>query len=122
MSKVQEIVCINCPIGCRIDLSLDNSGEIVGITGFQCKEGKNYAPQEYKSPRRVLTTTLRTESSQRPVLPVRSNGTIPRPKLEECVEFLDNFKIRPPLKAGDVVVSDIMSTGIDIICTDDLLS
>jgi CxxC motif-containing protein len=115
----REIICINCPIGCRIDLSISDSGEIEA-TGFQCKIGKEYAVQEYRDPRRVLTTTIRTESNSRPVLPVRSKGTIPRDRLKDCVEFLSRLKVKAPLQAGEVVVSDMMGTGVEIICTDDL--
>ncbi|MDP2916714.1 MAG: DUF1667 domain-containing protein [Dehalococcoidia bacterium] len=120
MANKNEVICIQCPVACRIEVLLSDSGAVEKVTGFQCKEGKEYAPQECQSPRRVLTTTVRTESSARPVLPVRSRGTVPKGELRDCVQMLATMKVKPPLKMGDVIVSNIMGTGADIICTDDL--
>lgn len=122
MATTTEVICIQCPVACRIALLMSDSGGIEKITGFQCKEGKEYAPQECQSPRRVLTTTIKTESSSRPVLPVRSKGTVPKGTLRDGIQFLASMKVKPPLKMGDVIISNIMGTGADIICTDDLVS
>ena len=120
ISELTEIICIQCPVACRIKLSISDAGAIEDITGYQCKEGKKYAPQEYKSPERVFSTTVRTEKSERPVLPVRSNGSVPRQMVTQCVRFLAHVKVQPPLSMGDCVVSNILDTGVDVICTDDL--
>lgn len=120
MSNTREIICIQCPMACHVQLTISQDGEVVDITGFQCKEGKQYAPQEYKSPSRVLTSTVRTEGCSRPILPVRSKGPIPKDVLFQCMQHLDNIKVKAPLKLGDLVISNILNTGIDIICTDEL--
>lgn len=122
MSTVHEIICIQCPMACRVKLLIGDSGVIEEITEYQCKEGKKYAPQEYESPRRVLTTTVKTESSARPVIPVRSKEAVPKDMLKQCVQFLANIKVQPPLSMGEVVVLNILGSGVDIICTDDLVS
>ena len=119
MSTVHEIICIQCPVACRVKVGVSGTGQIEEVSGHKCKEGKKYAPQEYESPRRVLTTTVRTEGSKRPVLPVRSLGTVPKGLLKQCVEFLAGKTVKPALSRGDVVVHDILGTGSDIICTDD---
>ena len=116
-----EVVCIQCPVACRVKLSVDGEGAIRKIIGYQCKEGKEYAPREYESPQRVLTTTVRTEGSKRPVLPVRSEGFVPKDILRQCIRFLSGVSVKPPLRMGEIVVPNILDTGIDIICTDDLL-
>lgn len=120
MSEIRDIICIQCPMACRIQLRIGSDGTVEEVTGFQCKEGKNYAPQEYRSPQRVLTTTVKTTSGKRPVLPVRSKEPIPKGKLFDCMRHIDDVKVQPPLKMGDVVVKNILNTGIDILCTDDL--
>ena len=38
----QMITCINCPIGCRMTVNVDN-GQVVSITGNGCKRGIEYA-------------------------------------------------------------------------------
>lgn len=122
MPNKHTVICILCPVGCHIELLMSDAGVVEKITGFQCKEGKEYAPQECISPKRVLTTTVRTDSNSRPVLPVRSRGAVPKGKLKDCVCFLAAMKVKPPLKAGEVIVTNILGTGADIICTDDLVS
>jgi CxxC motif-containing protein len=120
MTIIKEIICIQCPLACRVKLHLDDKGVIEDITDWGCKEGKKHVQQEYESPRRVLTTTVRTNSSTRPVLPVRSQGAIPKDMLGQCVRFLADVKVKAPLKMGDVVVPDILNSGVNIVCTDDL--
>ena len=40
-----EITCINCPVGCRLNVELEN-GQVVSVTGNTCKRGETYARQE----------------------------------------------------------------------------
>jgi len=120
MSSVQ-IICIECPLACRIRLIVDESGEIAELADYQCKIGKKYAEQEYKSPERVLTTTVRTTNSVRRLLPVRSDKPVPKDMLKPCIQFLANTRVEPRLRIGDVVTSNILATGADIVVTDDLV-
>ena len=119
-STVKEIICIQCPLACRIKLTVDDTGNITEIADYQCKIGKSYAEQEYKSPQRVLTATVKTEGSVRPLLPVRTNRPIPKDMLGDCMCVLVDMKVKPPLAIGDTIVPDILGTGVDVVCTDDL--
>jgi CxxC motif-containing protein len=119
-SMVKEIICISCPLACRIQLTLDDSGEITRIAEYQCKLGKEYAEQECKSPQRVLTATVKTEGSARRLLPVRTNKPVPKDMLGDCMTALVDVKVRPELKIGDIIVQNILGTGVDVVCTDDL--
>jgi CxxC motif-containing protein len=117
---VKEIICINCPLACRIKLTVDNSDKVIEITDYQCKVGKAYAEQEYKSPQRVLTATVKTEGSVRRLLPVRTNKPIPKDMLGDCMSALVDVKVRPVLTIGDIIVPNILGTGVDVVCTDNL--
>ena len=121
MSNVCEITCIGCPLGCRIRLTIDETGEITECSGHQCKIGKKYAVQEYKSPERVLTTTVRTKGSVRHLLPVRTDNPVPKDMLKQCMQSLAGIEVQPQLRIGDTVVSNILGLGVDVICTDNLL-
>jgi CxxC motif-containing protein len=121
MGNVSEIICIICPLACRISVAVDDKGRIVELADFQCKKGKEYAVAEYRTPLRVLTTTVLIEKSRHALLPVRTNRGIPRGKLIDCMNFLANIKVAPPLKAGNVLIKNILKTGSDIITTRDLL-
>ena len=121
MQHVHTVICIQCPLACRVELSVSEKGKVDKITNYQCKEGKIYAVQEYESPKRVLTTTVRTQGSARPVLPVRSREAVPKDMLKQCVQCLANVKVKSPISIGEVVVPNILDIGIDIISTDSLL-
>ena len=77
MKKVTEITCIICPLACCVSVAADDEGRIIEVTNFQCKKGKEYAVGEYRSSRRILTTTVVVEKSKHALLPVRTNSAIP---------------------------------------------
>jgi CxxC motif-containing protein len=118
-SIVHEIICIGCPLACLVKLTVED-GDITGIADYQCKIGKEYAENEYKSPCRVLTATVRTEDSIRPLLPVRTDKPVPKDMMRDCMSFLANIKVRPVLSIGDTIVQNILGTGSDVKCTDNL--
>ena len=116
----ENIVCIGCPLGCRTTLKIDPHGDVVKITGYKCKEGRQYVLEEHRNPVRILTATIRTEKSPRPLLPVRTNRPIPKSKLKEATLALVRVKAKPPVKIGQVILPNLLNSGTDVIATDDL--
>lgn len=45
----QTITCINCPMGCRMTVQVEN-GQVVSVSGNVCKRGERYAHQECIAP------------------------------------------------------------------------
>ena len=119
MSNLQELICITCPKGCVTTVWKEN-GEIK-IEGKICKKGKEYIKQEYIEPKRVLTSTVVVERSPIKRLPVRTREAIPKKKLFAAMNELSKIRIKPPLKMGEVIISNLLSTGVDVIACDDLL-
>jgi CxxC motif-containing protein len=117
---VHEIICIGCPLACRVKLTVDDTGAISEIAEYQCKIGKEYAENEYKSPQRVLTATVKTEGSVRPLLPVRTDKPVPKDMIRDCMSALTDVRAKPALTIGSIVVQNILGTGVDLVCTDDL--
>ena len=120
MTGKSEIICTLCPLGCRVELTSDSDGNIISVTGNNCKLGGKYVIDEYKFPARILTATAITQSSKRKLLPIRSNKPIAKGKLLECMYYLPQVRIKPPVKMGQVVVANIANTGADLIATDDM--
>jgi len=118
----QEIICIGCPLGCRVALRVSEGGEVRKVSGNKCKEGREYVIEEYRSPVRVLTATVLTEGSVRALLPVRTSQPIRKDILAKCMDALCGIKVRPPVKMGEAIVHNILSTGVDLISTDNLLT
>jgi CxxC motif-containing protein len=102
-------------------VAVDDEGRLSEVANFQCKEGKEYAVTEYRSPMRVLTTTVIVGKSRHALVPVRTNRVILREKLFDCMQHLSRIKVEPPLKVGDVIVKNILNTGSDIITTSELV-
>jgi len=120
MAKENEIICIICPLACRVTVNIDEEGTILGATNYLCKEGENYAIAEYKFPGRILTTTILTEDSSCKLLPVRTSGPVPKERLKEMMYFLSRIKVKPPVKMGQVILPNVLNTGVDLVSTDDL--
>ncbi len=121
MTREEKIICVGCPLGCEITLTTNDKGEVTEIAGNTCKEGKEYALEEFKNPVRVLTATVLTEGSERPLLPVRTNKPILKSRLKEYMSSLAKVRAKPPISVGQVIVSGIMNTGTDLVSTGELL-
>ncbi|MCD6472916.1 DUF1667 domain-containing protein [Candidatus Aerophobetes bacterium] len=120
MTQEHEIICTLCPLACHIKL-VSEGEKIITISDYGCKKGKEYAIQEFKFPQRVLTTTIRTSDITHPLLSVRTNKPISKKLLKECMILLANEEISPPVKIGEVVISNVLNTGSDVIATQELI-
>lgn len=120
--KEVRVICIGCPLGCRATLKVSEGGEVLEVTGCRCKEGRSYVVEEFRNPVRVLTATVLTEGSQLPLLPVRTSSPIPKEKLREAMKVLAKVRVKPPVRAGEVVLEDLLGTGVDLVATRDLPS
>lgn len=118
MSNMQELICITCPKGC-VTKVWKEKGDIK-IEGKICKKGIDYIKQEYIEPKRILTSTVVVERSEVKRLPVRTREAIPRKKLFPAMSQLSEIRVKPPIKIGDVVISNLLNTGVDVIASDDL--
>lgn len=114
----RTFTCIVCPRGCSVTAETDENGTIRSITGNSCRRGYDYVADELTCPRRTLTTTVRAEDGR--MLPVRTRGTVPKETLFACMDAISALAVRAPIKAGEVVLSDILGTGTDVIASADL--
>ena len=112
MSK--EIICIVCPLGCRMDVDLDGS-EVKGVTGNQCKKGIKHAEKEVIFPGRVLTTTMKTDIPAIPLIPVRSSEELPKDRLIDCMQEISAHGTSGEIKMGQPLIENILGLGVDIV-------
>jgi CxxC motif-containing protein len=117
----EKIICIGCPLGCRTTLRINKQHQVVEITGYKCKEGRQYVMEEYRNPVRIFTTTVLTEKNSRPLLPVRTNRPILKSRLKEATLTLVRVKAKPPVTVGQVILPNLLDSGVDVVATDDLL-
>lgn len=110
-----EITCINCPVGCRLAVELEN-GQVVSVTGNTCPRGVTYAKQECVDPLRMVTAVVPVEGSAAP-LSVKTKTPIPKKEIKNCMKELAGAKLVAPIAAGTVVVPNVCGTGVDVIAT-----
>jgi CxxC motif-containing protein len=113
MMEQKEYTCIVCPKSCRGILRIQNG--YFETEGFSCKNGEEYAISEYQDPKRVLTTTVWLRHGLFRLLPVVSRAGISRKVFKSCLEELYTIEVEAPIEVGDVVVKNILNTGIDVI-------
>ena len=114
-----KMTCITCPTGCQLEVSRGTDGELK-ITGFQCRRGEEYARNEVLDPRRVLTTTVKIRGGTLPLLPVRTATAIPKGLLAKAMDILADVEAQAPVKTGDVILGNLLDTGIDVIASRDM--
>jgi len=109
--------CIMCPRGCEMTVTLDENGKFVNVTGNTCPRGARYAEDEVTSPKRMLTATVTIEGGFLPLLPVVSEDVLPKESILDCASYLRRVKVKAPVKAGDVIVPNILGLGVDIVAS-----
>lgn len=120
MRSKHGFVCINCPLSCELEL-IEKDGEILDVNGADCKIGEGYAAEEFKDPRRIVTTTVRVSGGMLPLLPVRTVDSIPKRLVPEVVRVLADVVMDAPIEEGQVVYPDILGTGVDVISSREML-
>lgn len=113
----KNIICVACPMGCGVTVDIAENGEILSVKGNTCKRGDTYARAECTNPVRSLATTVRVNNGIYNVVPCKSAGSLPKDKITECMTIINNVQVNAPVKLGDVLVKNILDTGIDIVAT-----
>lgn len=112
----KEITCIICPIGCKLMVEFRDDS-ILNIEGYECKKGKNYAPEELFNPVRTLTTTIVVKDGELPLVSVKTAKPIPKEKLFEVMDAISKTEVSAPVKLGDILVENILGLEVDILAT-----
>ena len=115
----KDLTCICCPLGCQITVELEN-GEVVSVTGNTCMRGDDYARTEVTSPTRIVTSTVKVTGGKSSMVSVKTKSDIPKEKIFECVKVLKVVEVQAPIAIGDVVLSNVAGTGVDIVATKDV--
>ena len=117
------LTCIICPMGCSMEVTVetDASGhkKVTGVKDNGCKRGEQYAAKELQNPTRTLTSTIKVNGGVLPVVPVKTAGEVPKNMLLQCMEVVRRASCRAPVKRGDILLYDLLGTGINVIaCAD----
>ena len=109
---MKELICITCPRGCR--LSVDDD---LNVTGNFCPRGAAYAKAELTHPVRMVTSSVNIISEVESRLPVKTKEPIPKELIFKVMDEISSTVVKAPISIGDVVIKDVLNTGVDIVAT-----
>ncbi len=94
----------------------------ITVTGNSCPRGELFAQQELTAPKRTICSTVATTFPDTPVLPVRVSTDIPKDRIFDVMNAINDVCVTTPVKRNDVLIRDVLGTGADVIVTSDLLT
>ena len=110
-----NITCIVCPMGCRMTITkIDDEYKVEGNT---CKRGEKYGIQELIAPKRMVTSTVKINGSVLHMLPIKTSESIPKEMIFDVMDVLSEVSVNAPIKMGDIIIEDILGTGVNILAT-----
>ena len=125
----RHLTCIICPMGCQLEVevpegySAENARttdpSVFKVSGNTCPRGDAYARKELTTPIRTLTCTVAVEGGKRALVSAKTDGEVPKEQLLACMEVVRRLTVKAPVKAKDVLIRDILHTGINLIACED---
>ena len=113
---MREFTCIVCTNGCNLNVD-DN----LNVTGNLCPRGKEFAINEITNPKRTITSTCKTIYENVPVIAVKSDGEINKDDVIKVVDEIKKVTIDSHKKIGDVVISNVINSGVNIVISSNAL-
>lgn len=114
--EIKKLVCIECPIGCEIEVTLEN-GEVVNVRGNSCPRGKMYAESEVVCPKRVVTSSVRAENGE--MVSVKTDRPVRKTEIFNVMAVIAKTTCKLPVRIGDILVENI-SDGANLVATSNL--
>ena len=115
MAETEIITCINCPVGCRMEVTHEG-GNVLSVKGNTCKRGDAYARQECVSPERMVTAVAPVRDRDMPVS-LKTQRPIPKRKIDDCMRAIMAKPFEAPIAAGQTLIENVCGTGVNVIAT-----
>lgn len=115
MAEERNLICISCPLGCTLTVTID--GEDVTVTGNTCKNGEKYGIEEVTNPKRVIPSTVVIRNGKLPRLPVKTADAVPKGMIFEIMDEINKAVATAPVKMGDVIIEDVLGTGVNVVAS-----
>lgn len=115
-TDIAAYTCICCPLGCRIEVALDENGQVSEVSGYTCKRGADYAAQEAVAPERMVTAVLCVSGCLEPVS-VKTQRPVPKAAMKDVLTAVAALRLDAPVAAGDVLIEDVCGTGVAVVAT-----
>ena len=109
----KTITCIECPMGCEITVLINENKEMK-IEGNGCQRGAKYAGEEVLCPKRILTTTVKSNCGK--LVSVKTDKGVDKESLLLVMEKIKLIEINLPIKIGDIVKENLVR-GVNLVAT-----
>lgn len=124
-TETLQFNCTTCPSECllTVEAERDTNGAVTAVrsvTGNSCPRGDKFAHQELTCPMRVLTTTVAVSGGDEALLPVRTAEAIPLALHAHAMNLIRGVVVDAPIRMGNVVLPNLLNTGIDLIASMDI--
>lgn len=120
MSETKDLICIGCPVGCSLQVILEQ-GKVVEVRGNSCPKGKSYGEKECTNPTRIVTSLVKVKGGEIKVVSVKTEKDIPKEKIIQCIEDLKGIIVEAPVNLGDIILENVAHTGVNVIATKSVL-
>ena len=122
----KNLICIACPRGCRLTVTIDTATDIIDVSGNSCPKGLTYGKQEVLCPMRTLTTTVACKPARRNGettgfgepefirLPVKTGCEIPLEEMKSMMEKIRSITASAPVRYGDCLAQLTAENGMEI--------
>lgn len=123
--EMLQFNCTTCPSECLLTVEVERDAdghvaEVRRVAGNSCPRGDKFAHQELTCPMRVLTTTVAVSGGDEVLLPVRTAEAIPLELHAQVMTLIRSLVVNAPIHMGDIVLEDLLNTGIDLIASMDI--
>ncbi|MDO4766097.1 MAG: DUF1667 domain-containing protein [Eubacteriales bacterium] len=113
----RKFICIVCPVGCELSSQVDETGNLLSLSGNRCGRGKKYAEQECKAPMRMLTSTVKIANGLYSRLPVITSESIPKEMVWQVMEELAKVQVKAPVALREVIIKNVCGLQADIVAS-----
>jgi len=115
---VEELTCKLCTSHCKLFVELDApKGTLKNVYGSRCSRGYEYINQFHADQPCMLPTSVRVNSPYYHRLPVNTDAPLPKNKVSEAMVIIRTIEITPPVNSGEIIIENILNTGVNIIST-----
>lgn len=117
--ETRELTCIGCPLGCSLNVTMEN-GQVTQVVGNTCPNGEKYAKKECTNPTRIVTSSLRVRGGKIAMVSCKTKEDIPKGMIFDVAAAMEQVVVDAPVAIGDVLISNVCGTGVDVIATKDV--
>jgi CxxC motif-containing protein len=108
-----NVKCNICPVGCILEVN--GSETDINVTGNRCGRGMDYARKLISEESNILTGRCILLNGSMGRLPVVSSRPVPKDISDAVLEQIRNLRVDAPIEKGQILIGNIMGSGIDIL-------